>query len=52
MDTVTSAVTTLFTLLGNAYEFIVGKPLLLLLFAVPLVGAVVALISGIFRRGG
>lgn len=52
METVTSAVTSVFTMLGSAYDFIIGKPLLLLLFALPLVGGIVALISGIFRRGG
>lgn len=52
MEVVTSAVSSLFTMLGSAYDFITDKPLLLFICAIPLVGSIVALITSIFRRGG
>lgn len=52
MEVITNAVSSLFTMLGSAYDFITDKPLLLLMCAVPLVGGIVALITSIFRRGG
>lgn len=52
MEMVTSTVSSIFTMLGSAYDFIVGKPILLAMVVIPLVGGIVALISSIFRRGG
>lgn len=52
MEVITNAVTSIFTMLGSAYDFITDKPLLLLMCAVPLVGGIVYLITSIFRRGG
>lgn len=50
MSEITSAVTSIFTMLSNAYNFLVGQPLLLCLAVLHLVGGVLGIVLAIFRR--
>lgn len=50
LDTVVSALTSFWTMLGGAYDFVISKPLLLAIVLVPLGGLLLGFITSLFRK--
>lgn len=50
MAEITSTVSSIFTMLGSGYEFLMAHPLLMALAVLHLVGGVVGIVLAIFRR--